>query len=105
MGFEDGCRGLCCDRRLGSMTKAVDKSDKGASFERHDDMKVPRSVVLERAAGPAPHEDRRHACARRHRSHFFIVTVVPLPGSDSRLNSSMTRFAPGSPTPRLFPVE
>ena len=32
--------------------------------------------------------------------HFVIVTVVPCPGSEAMLNSSISRLAPGSPRPR-----
>src|SRR5437870_3526716 len=33
--------------------------------------------------------------------HFFTVTVVPIPTSDTISNSSIRRLAPGSPRPRL----
>jgi hypothetical protein len=43
-------------------------------------MKVTRLVALERPSRPSPIDDARRG---RHRSHFFIVTVVPLPTVES----------------------
>src|SRR6266850_1730269 len=39
------------------------------------------------------------------RRHFVIVMVVPWPTTESTLNSSMSRFAPGSPAPTPCEVE
>ena len=40
-----------------------------------------------------------------HASHFFMVTVVPLPTSEVISNSSMIRLAPGNPIPNPFADE
>ena len=39
------------------------------------------------------------------RRHFFIVMVVPRPTTESTSNSSISRFAPGSPAPTPCEVE
>ena len=57
-------------------------------------------VPVEGPLGDVPVEHRS-----RHRFHFFTVTVVPLPASDTISNSSMSRLTPGRPTPRRPDVE
>ena len=63
-------------------------------------------LAIERPRGNAPFEQtRRGRGGQGLRFHFFMVTVVPRPTSETMLKSSMIRFAPGSPSPRLLPVE
>src|SRR5438874_515462 len=93
------------DRRFGrdacglAVTEAVDERDQRATGKRRD----------ERAIAGAGLPRERDAMDRMlddgHRVHFFIVTVVPTPGSDCSSKSSISRFAPGRPSPRLFFVE
>ena len=42
--------------------------------------------------------------ARDQRVHFTTETVVPRPTSDTMSNSSTSRFAPPSPSPRPLPL-
>jgi len=44
-------------------------------------------------------------CWHDQRFHFLAITVVPIPGAEQISKSSMSRFTPGSPSPRRPDVE
>src|SRR5581483_10037402 len=71
--------------------------------ERH--RRVARALLpAERAGRHADLEAGNRQCAHRERPHFTITTVVPCPGLESIENSSVSRRAPGRPSPMPLPV-
>src|SRR5690606_26545284 len=94
--------------RVGPVPEAIHHAQQRLRRARDDQVQVARLEPVERALRHPPLEPRRRArelVRVRHRSHFFIVTVVPALGADTSSNSSIRRLAPGSPSPRLLPVE
>ena len=89
------------------MPKRVHHGDQCPGFGGLDQVEIPGlGLAIERPRGNAPFEQtRRGRGSQGLRFHFFMVTVVPRPTSETMLKSSMIRFAPGSPSPRLLPVE
>src|SRR5437867_1920713 len=87
--------------RLAAVAEAVHRRQQDAVRERLDHVAV---AVLdlsgERQIGDAPLDE-----PRGHRFHFFTVTVVPRPTSETMSNSSVSRLTPGSPRPRPLEVE
>src|SRR5438876_5012546 len=83
------------------LAEAVHRRHQDAVGERLDHVAV---AVLdlsgERQLGNAPRDE---PCG--HRFHFFTVTVVPRPTSETMSNSSVSRLTPGSPRPRPPEVE
>src|SRR5690242_4341025 len=88
--------------RLWTMAKPVEQRDEGTAWKGSHDVQV-AGAIQECAARPRPFDRRRGL--RGYRSHFFMVIVVPWPTVDTRSNSSITRFVPGRPTPRLLTLE
>ena len=89
------------------MPEAVDDANQDAAVEPGDHVDVSgHDLPLERGTRGGP-VDRKSlvTLGAAHRPHFFMVTVVPLPSVVASSNSSISRFAPGNPMPRLLPVE
>jgi len=88
------------------VTEPVEHRDERASREPRDDEEIAGDTPLERMSRLAALDDERLVGSRvRHRTHFFIVIVVPFPSAVASSNSSISRFAPGRPMPRLLEVE
>jgi len=94
--------------RAETLLAAVDYRDQHPAGKRRHQMRVARN----RFAGQRPGRDRPfdfeaihfHARSAQAR-HFLMLTIVPWPGREVISNSSIKRRAPGSPIPRLLPVE
>ena len=87
-------------RRLGRfwpVAQPVDQRDERAIRAVDHDVQVARHHV-ERAAGPAPVDDL-------HRSHFFILMVVPLPRVDDELELVDDAPRARQPHAEALPVE
>src|SRR5207248_5312668 len=90
--------------RLFAVAEPVDDADEDPGGERRDDGRIPRAALPgERPLRDGPVDHRCWSAGAT--AHFFILTVVPRSTTDSISNSSMRRLAPGSPSPRLRPVE
>src|SRR5882724_251094 len=108
MGHQDfRCR-PCRLRRLRSVSQSINDGDQNTVRKRCDDLEITGlasvSQLPERTTRRRPLY-RRLILASYHAVHFFIVMVVPAPGEETSSKSSMSRLAPGSPNPRLLPVE
>src|SRR5262249_14961536 len=94
--------------RFGTVSEAVDGRHERELGREPDDVPIARLDLSRfRPLGRAPFDHRsptRPVPRLRYGAHFFIVTVVPLPTSETMSNSSTSRRAPGSPRPRPLPV-
>src|SRR6266545_2389599 len=106
------------DQRLARV--AVERADRGVRRGRgllavaeavHDRDERPLADSLDEAEiaglGLPGVRQRRERGLDLHmtRRHFFMVTVVPCPTTESTANSSISRFAPGRPAPTPCEVE
>ena len=84
---------------FGAVSQYVDDGNDEAVIDCTDEDGIPTDALSE--AGP----DEARMCQRTAHAyaHLRAVTRVPLPGSDSRVNSSIRRFTPGRPNPRVPP--
>src|SRR5207237_8652988 len=91
-----GCRDSRLAGRLVAVAEAVPRGQQDAARERLDHAAVAvLDLSAERQLGDAPLDE-----PRAHRFHFFTVTVVPRPTSETMSNSSVSRLTPGRPRPR-----
>ena len=86
--------------RFGPMAQHIDDGYQKALLHRSGENRVAADLLP--GAGP----DQLGVLQRTvHRYiHLRAVTLVPLPGEESRVNSSIMRCTPGSPSPRV-PLE
>ena len=105
MARQDGC---CCFgsiSRLLTVAKSINRGHQRPAGERLHHVEVTGSCLSWECSGGNTPFDQGPTLAEGLCNHFFIVTVVPLPGLESTSNSSMSLRAPGRPSPRLLLVE
>ena len=94
---------------LGSVSQTIHHRDENAFREMRHEVEV-AGFDFSRECARA-HRPLDRACQgaifsfRNHAFHFRIVTVVPSAAVETISKSSINLLAPGSPSPRLFPVE
>ena len=93
-------RGVGGGRRFLAVSETVDDGDERPLADALDEAEI-AGLGLPRQR---QRRERRidFQIARRH---FFMVMVVPRPTTESTSNSSINRFAPGSPAPTPCEVE
>src|SRR5210317_1196009 len=84
---------------LGAMPQHVDDGQEQAVLERPDHHRVSTKIFAMARADFA----RVFQPLVNVHIHLRTVTRVPSPGVDSSENSSIIRFTPGSPSPRVPP--
>src|SRR5580658_2817995 len=99
--FENGYRRLCRVCSFFAMPNSVHRRDQDPISPTANQVAIARFTL-------ARESKLRHAILHQRHIycfHFFTVTIVPPPGSETISNSSIKRRTPGSPRPRLPDVE
>ncbi len=104
LAFDRGDRQRGGVRGAGSVAGTADRREQQAVVAREERVGVAAGLVC----GDLRHaqlEQRRPGGGEHQVAHLRIVTVVPAPSADSISNSSISRRAPGSPSPSRSEVE